>query len=166
MTISQELIDRYTQEVDVDWWEALAISHPTFAGTFYIHNAPTESSLFGTLDGGTQTFISVPFEISLPERNSEGRSDVRIVIGAAGNALNEVLDGALTQPEFPIVVQYTAFLFTDQNPLYDPPLRFNMTEVTDTDTGITAVASPGDSINRPFPNGRYRVSSFPGLNRR
>ncbi|MCH9837676.1 DUF1833 domain-containing protein [bacterium] len=166
MSISQQLIDRYTYEVDVDWFEAIAINHSTFISPYYIHNGATKEDLTGYMDGGVQTFRAVQFQLSLPARDNGGRSDLTLTIGTIGSDIQLLLDGALATPEEPISVQYTCYLLTDTTALYDPPLLFNMTEVTSDDRQITAVARLGDTINRPFPNGRYTVESFPGLNRR
>ena len=166
MSISAELEYRYTYEVDVDWFEVLAISHPAWLQVYYIHNAPEQKQLSGFMDGGVRTFDPIQFKLSLPTRDSGGRSDMTIVIGVIGNSIAELLDIALTQPDERIRLRYTSYLYTDTAPLYDPPIEFNITDIDSDEEALSCVARLGDTINRPFPNGRYTVRSFPGLARR
>ena len=166
MSISPALEYRYTYEVDVDWFEVLAISHASWLKTYYIHNAPEQAQLSGFMDGAVRLFDPIQFQLSLPTRDSGGRSDMTIVIGVIGNRISELIDIALTQPDERILLRYSAYLYTDTSPLYDPPIEFSITDIDSDEETISCIARLGDTINAPFPRGKYSIRSFPGLARR
>lgn len=169
MTISQDLVDRYTDQVDVDWFEALIISHSQFqgSGVYYCHNAATLDSISCNTPDGYQNFLAVPFELSLPERDTEGRGDLLVSFSFPQTLIVEYLADALTNPLEPIVLQYTCYLFSDTAVmLYDPPLQFSLTDIAVTEEAISATCRNSDMINKRFPEGIYQGSAFPGLIRR
>lgn len=164
MTLSAELEQRYTSEVDVDWWEALILSHSQFPQTYYLTNY--HSAQQGTIDGALRTFQPVPFQIVLPSRDDGGRGDMGVAIGAIGNAITEAVDAAIEVPTERILAQYTVFILGNTEPQRTPPIELSLTGIVITESQITASATPSDTLNAPFPRVLYRPDTFPGLARR
>lgn len=164
MTIGADLVSRYSSEVDVDWWEALILSHSRFSQTYYITGGVDASQ--GIVDGVTRDFQPIPFDVSLPQRDAQGRGDLQVQIGAVGQELNAELEAAIAVPTEPILARYTVYIEGDLTPQYDPMLALQMTDITLTETQVVGVAQPTDTINAPFPRIIYRIDSFPGLDRR
>ena len=174
MAISQDLIDRYETETTVDWFEALSIYHSEFspstdpeADTYYIHNGVTENSITGVVDGQLKSFFAAPFQVALPTRDGEGRGDLTINFSFPQTLISEQLEKALANPLEPIIVRYSAFLYADRSvALYDPWLKFYMTEISTNENTVTATCRISDLVNKSFPTGVYRGVNFPGLVRR
>lgn len=174
MTIDSDLVTRYETEHVVDWFEALVIYHSEFSpagdeasDTFYIHNAPLENGLTRIVDGAPHSFYAIPFEVTLPTRDGEGRGDLIINFSFPQTQISELLGQALDNPLEPVSVRYSAFLYTAIAPaLYDPWLQFYMTEVSANESTVTAVCRISDMVNRRFPTGVYSGQHFPGLIRR
>jgi len=163
VTISAELQTRYSTEVDVDWWEAIIISHSRMA-TRYLAN--TKEAKSGTIDGAVRSFAAVPFRAVLPKRDGGGDQAMSLQICAVGGEVLSQLDLAIEDPTEPIRVRYTVYIDGDTAPQYDPPLEMAMTDVVCTEQAITATVSRADLINRPVPRVLYRPGAFPGLDRR
>jgi len=163
MTISAELITRYTTEVDVDWRHAFILSHPN-AETKYIISHTEE--FMGMVDGTLQFFLPVPTEITPASRDDSGQSDMRLSwCGIGGEALAFLYD-ALEDATKPITCLYSIFILGDSSPQLDPWLEFQLTSIQVTEETVTATASRSNIINVPFPREVYRVERFPGLRRR
>lgn len=163
MSISAELAERYATEVDVDWCDALLISHSTF-GTLAYTNALEPFT--GTVLGESYNFLMVPFKISIPPKDNSGRQDLSLVISNIFNQGKVFIDSAITQPDEAILIRYTVFIEGNSTPEYDPPLELTMTDIAITDEVLTAVATRSDILNLKFPREVYRPDFFPGLNRR
>ena len=164
MTISAALQARYSSEVDVDWWEALILSHSLFDSTYYL--TTRDETQQGTIDGGTQDFVPVPFKLVMPRRDANGRSDMRIIIGAVGGEVAGALESAIADPTERIRARYTVYLDGDLDPQYDPPITLSLTDIQVNETQIEAIATTADTLNKRFPSSVYRVTDFPGLDRR
>lgn len=171
MTISAELAQRYSSEVDIDWYDALAITHPQIT-PIYICNHLTEivgniTNIAGVTE--THTFIPAPFKISLPARDSSGRQDFGLSISNIMNIGKTLMDQAIQDPTTPITMMYTIFIPGDTTPAnaqLDPAIELFLTDIALTDSVITATATRNDILNMPFPREIYRPDFFPGLNRR
>lgn len=163
MTISAELQARYSSEVDVDWWEALILSHPA-AGSYYLCNTP--EPMQGIIDRSLQTFLPVPFDAKLPSRDGEGQQDLQIAVCNVGAEMSAAIEAAITQPEIAIRCRYTVYIVGDTAPQYDPPFELSLTDVVLTESQLTGTATRADVINRRFPSVLYRPSTYPGLSRR
>lgn len=166
MSISLELRDRYSSEVDVDWWEGLVLTHSQFTRGYYLNNGPRRVSLPGKVDGIAHDFEPFPFEVVLPQRDSAGRSDMRVMIGAVGTQINKEMNLAIKNPTERISARYTVYLYGSSAPQYDPPISFSLTDVTVTNTQIECLARTVDTLNAAFPRNIYRTIDFPGLLRR
>lgn len=164
MTISTELQQRYSSEVDVDWWEALILSHSKFTQTYYLAN--TIDAQYGSIDGATQTFQPVPFAFSWPARSDSGRGDMSVSIGAIGNEVTAEIERALEDPTERIKAQFTVYLFSSTISQYDPPIELSLTNIVATEQQISGQATNADTLNAPFPRVVYRGDQFPGLVRR
>jgi len=163
MAIGADLQARYATECDVDWVDCLAITHPAIA-PLYLCNSP--DAIQGDLGDGLVTFTPVPFQISLPARDNNGRQDMSLVLSNVGSVGQAVLEQAVTQPAEPIQVSFTVFIRGDTSPQIDPPLTLSMTDIVVTTTTITATITRSDILNLPFPRQVYRPDWFPGLDRR
>lgn len=165
MTLSAELQQRYSSEVDYDWWEALILSHSA-AGTYYLANAQDGQSRQGMLDGDLRTFLPIPFEAVLPRRDGEGQQDLQIAICNVGAEMTTAVEEAITVPTEPIRARYTVYIEGNTAPQYDPPLELSLTDIILTEAQMSATATRYNVFNKPFPGVIYRPDSFPGLNRR
>ena len=163
MAIGADLQQRYKSEVDVDWVDCIIISHPAIT-TCYFCNCP--DPITGVIDGASQTFTPLPFQIKLPARDNSGRQDLSLAISNVNFAAQLLLEDAITQPEAPIVVRYTVFIVGDTTPQIDPPLEMSMTDIVVTEAVVSATVTRSDILNLAFPREKYRPDWFPGLNRR
>ena len=163
MSLGPEILARFESESDVDWWEALILSHPR-AGSFYITNAQEEQ--IGRIDGELQTFSPVAFLATLPNRDGEGQQDMQIAVCNIGSEMTEALEDALLDPSEPIRCRYTLFFYGDTTPQFDPPFELALTNVALTEEQMTATATRADVFSRRFPNLLYTTERFPGLLRR
>jgi len=163
MSISDELAERYATEVDVDWYEALGLSHPAVA-PMYIGTHPEPQ--LGTMDGAEQTFWPVPFRVILPTRDANGRQDMSVAIGNLNREGITLLEQAISQPDQAIKVLYTVYLVGDPSPQIDPPIELALTDISVNEDVVTATATRSDILNLPFPREVYRPNWFPGLHRR
>jgi len=163
MTLSAAMQARYTSEVDVDFWDALIISHPA-AGTSYLTNA--QSPQRGTFNGGTRTFVPIPFEVTLPTLDGEGQQDLQVVICNIGEEMYEALDKIKQQPEQPIVCEFTQYIEGDLAPQFDPPFHLHLSDIELTREVFRGTATRSDIFNQRFPRQLYRGDMFPALVRR
>jgi len=169
MAINNELVERYSRETAVDWFEALDFYHSEFLGDghYYVHNGLTENSLFCTVGAQLESFFAAPFQVALPTRDGEGRGDIQINFSFPQTLISEQLELALNNPLEAVSLKYTCFLYTDrQTPLYDPWIQFYVTEVSSNESTVSITGQISDLVNRRFPNGVYRGVNFPGLIRR
>ena len=165
MPISAALRRRYSSEVDVDWWEAIILSHSR-AGTLYLANAQDGIARKGSLDGATRTFRPIPFKVVLPERNGEGQQDLGVTIGNIGREMTAAVEKALNAPTEPIRFRYTIYLENSTTPQIDPPFELALTDVSITQEVLTGTATRYQVFNKPFPSVLYRPDTWPGLVRR
>jgi hypothetical protein len=165
VTISAELQQRYSSEVDFDWFEALILSHST-AGALYLAKAEDGENRIGTIDGVDQTFLAIPFEVVLPRKDGEGQQDMTVRIGNVGEEMTHALDAAVALPHEPIRCRYTVFIEGNKTPQINPPLELSLTDISLTQELMTATATRYNVFNRPFPSVVYRNTEFPGLKRR
>ena len=163
MTLSASMASRYTSEVDVDWWEALVISHPT-GGTYYLTNAHTAQQ--GTLDGATRTFQPIPFEVTLPTLDGEGQQDLEVRVCNIGEEMWNALQKVKQRPEVPITCQVTVYIQGNLSPQYDPPWKLTLSDVTLTREILSGTATRSDVFNLRIPREIYRGDNFPALVRR
>ena len=166
MTLSADLITRYSTETDVDWRHAFIFSHPE-ATTKYIIGHTGEFE--GLVDGFVQIFQPVPVEIVPTSRDAEGREEMQLVFGGIGLEAKGFLDEAIADGSEPVTMRYSIFILGDQDPQIDPWYEFHLASVSIKTDQVAVTASRADIINRPFPTEVYRVASapaFPGLRRR
>lgn len=163
MPISAELQQRYSTEVNIDWAEALIISHPTFS-TLYM--STWHENITGNVDGAARTFLPVPFEITLPTRDGEGQQDMKLVTCNIGYELSKVMDLALTNPTEYIRCRYTVFIVGNPAPQFDPMLDLTLTDIVATELSVSATATRSNIFDLRFPRQNYTPARFPGLVRR
>ncbi len=163
MSLTPELVTRYTSEVRIDWHDAFVLSHPQ-ADTVYLIDYPQEH--YGNVNGFTHLFRPVPSQVVQPTRNDSGRQDLSIIwCGIQGEAL-AFLDQAAADREHPITCLYSIFLEGSPEPQIDPWMELSLTNISVTKEAVTAIATRADVLNRIFPREVYRVDRFPGLRRR
>jgi hypothetical protein len=154
---------RYTTEVDVDWWDALIISHST-GGTHYLTN--DHNAQKGTFDGATQTFLPIPFEVILPTMDGEGQQDMQIRVCNVGEEMYNALQRIKQRPEELVRCRFTQFLHGNLAPQYDPPWDLTLSDISLDRAVMTGTATRVDIFNQRFPRGLYRPDMFPALVRR
>lgn len=163
MTISAELIERYTTEVDVDWRYAFVLSHPT-ATTKYLIDGSEEYE--GYYNGYLHLFQPVPVQIVLPSRDDSGRQDMGLVWCGIESEARSFLDQAIADPTSRISCFFSAFIMGSTTPQIDPWEEFTLSNIMVDKDSVTAVATRADILNRTFPTEVYRVDRWPGLRRR
>ena len=163
MTISADLITRYTSEVDVDWREALAFNHPLAGDRYIINHHEEHQGYFGT---SLKIFQPVAFEVVLPTRDSSGRQDMSINLANVLGGPQAFLEAAIVDGTRPIVCAYSVFILGSPTAQVDPWIYFNLTDIALTEEALTATATRADVINRTFPSMVYRTDRYPGLVRR
>jgi len=163
MTLSPAMQQRYTSQVDVDWFDVLIISHPT-GGTFYLTNAHQEQ--VGEWEGVQRTFAPIPFEVTLPRMDGEGQQDLQVVICNIGSEMSKALDKVKEQPEVPITCAFTQYIKGNFAPQFDPPIVLTLSDVELTREVLRGTATRSDVFNQRFPRELYRTSNFPALARR
>lgn len=164
MTISASLQERYSNEVDVDWWESIVLSHPLFPQTYYLTSHFEQQQ--GSVDGVTRTFIPVPFKFLWPDRSEAGRGDMSLSIGNVSQDLTAALEAAIEDPTERIAVEFNTYLEGSTTPQYTPSIKLSLTDVALTELSVSGVATHADTLNAPFPRVLYRIDQFPGLARR
>jgi hypothetical protein len=189
MSLSPELQARYTSEVDVDWRHAFVIWHP-LGGVRYLIDHTEEFT--GNVDdarwnetpdgkwnwmpasgSGTtpQLFVPVPVQMTLPKRDSSGRSEMSLTWCGIQKEVDQFLCAAIGTGDrpggiYPVICRYSVFILGDPNPQIDPWVEFRLTNIAVTEQAVTATASSADVLNQKFPTEVYRLSHFPGLRRR
>jgi hypothetical protein len=154
---------RYTSEVDIDFWDALVLYHPT-AGWAYMTNAQTNQQ--GTFNGATRTFLAIPFEVVLPTLDGEGQQDLQVVVCNIGEEMQRSLDLVKKQPQTPITCYFTQYIQGNLAPQFDPPMELHLSDVELTREVLRGTASRTDIFNQRFPRQLYRGDKFPALVRR
>ena len=165
MPLSEDLIWRYSNEVDVDWWEAIILSHSQSA-TYYLCNVHDNTVRYGQIDNALQAFQPVPFEVILPSRNGEGSQDMALAICNVGLEMLQAVEDALEDPTEAIRCRYTIFIEGLTEPQYEPPLELALSDVALSIETMTATATRANIHNRTFPRQVYTTQLFPGLLRR
>lgn len=163
MTISQDLIDRYTTEVDVDWRHAFILTHPTAGNQYLIDHTEQYEGFYGRQ---IKNFWPVPTEIVLPSRNTEGRHHMSIMWCGIRYEAKSYLDNALNDPTKSIKCLYSVFILGDRDPQINPWIEFSLTDINISSTAVTATATRADILNKIFPSKIYRPDEYPGLRRR
>lgn len=163
MTISQELVDRYSSEVDIDWRQAFVLKHPKADTAYLIDYIEQHEGIF---DESTFVFQPVPAQVVMPTRDSSGRQDMSIVWSGIGEAALNFLREAIEDGITPIQCFYSIFIIGNPEPQMNPWMEFLLTNISVSEDSVTAIASRSDILNRLFPNEVYRTDLFPGLRRR
>ena len=166
MAISAALQRVYANPTAKDHFiETLEIAHPVWPAEFFITNWP-EAFDGGIESGGTASFLSVPFQVVTPKRNTQGRQDMSVAIDNVGRVVMDALEEAIEDPTSPIDITWRVYLFSDlTQPQNNPPLKLTMTDVEVNNKQLVATASRADILNRPFPSEVYRTDQWPGLAR-
>lgn len=165
MTLSTAMQERYSTEVDIDWWEAIILSQSA-AGIYYIANAQDGQERQGLVDGVLQTFVPIPFAAVLPRRDGEGQQDLQLAIGNIGSEMTAAIEAASAVPDEPIRCRYTVYIEGDTTPQYDPPFDLSLTDIVMSEAQMSATATRYNVFNRPFPGILFRTDTYPGLLRR
>lgn len=163
MSLSADLIDRYTSEMRIDWHNAFVLSHPS-AGAAYLIDHHTE--LEGLVDNFPQLFRPVPSQIVLPARDDGGTQELSVVWCGIEDEARTFLDAAIADGTQPIRVRYSVYIEGNAAPQIDPWIELTLTSIAVSRESVAAVATRADILNRRFPTEVYRVDRYPGLRRR
>lgn len=149
-------------------WETISVSHSAFTeGTYhFVRNRTTPMDKnFETV---LVTFQPLFFDFKLPTRNSNGAVNMEISIANIDRSFMEQIELAIAAPKEPIIVKFSVYTDTSDDPQLDPALELTLSNIAANATTITGTASRADVLNRPFPRQIFRPSgdnSFPGLDR-
>ena len=164
MPLSAALQTRYTTEVNIDWVNAIILSHSLFTSTYYITAHAVAHQ--GKVDGVTHDFVPIPFQIQLPRRDGQGQQDLGLSICNIGKEVYNAVQAASAKPNEQIRCRYTIYILGNLDPQIDPMLDLSLTNISINDLAVSATATRAQLFNLPFPALRYRPDLFPGLNRR
>jgi len=163
MALSPEMQQRYTSEVDVDWWDALILSHSA-AGSYFLTN--DHQAQTGLFEGVNRVFQPIPFEVVLPVVDAEGQQDLSIRVCNIGEEMWNALQNVRNRPEEPIRCRVTQYIKGVLDPQYDPPWDLSLTDLTLDTFVMSGTATRVDIFNARFPRELYRPDLYPGLTRR
>lgn len=163
MSLSPELQARFATEVDVDWYEAIILSH-SLAGQYYLTTRTTPMQ--GKVDGAVQMFLPIPFAVQLPKRDGQGQQDLTLSICNIGKEMYTAVELAAGNYLEPIRCRYTIYIAGNLNPQLDPMLDLSLTNIAINATAMTATATRAQVFSMGFPKFRYRPDLFPGIARR
>lgn len=165
MSLSADMQTRYQTEVDVDWYHAFILSHPS-ATTYYLIGNPAGEEVTALVDGVLYTFTPVPVELTPVSRDDSGRQEMGLVFGGIGLEAKDFLDAAIADGSEPVTCRYTIYIEGDQDPQIDPLIEFHLANIQIRRESVTATATRADIINRRFPTEVYTIAHYPGLHRR
>ena len=118
------------------------------------------------MDGSERTFQPVPFRLVEPKRDSEGLQQAAVQICAIDDEAATLLGQAIADPTERIRARWGFWLIGDTTPQRDPLPELSLTQVDLTDTVANCTAQSADILNRPCPALLYRITQWPGLDRR
>lgn len=173
MPISAELADVYLGNPHgIYYFEAIDIEHDALASALHYTNTSFEfTALLDNQLPDTATFTPLPFDATLPSKNTEGNQSLEL---SMSNVTAELIDSIRTMtsaPQSPMRLTYRVFLTTqvDGNGHYlnqlDPPWRYEVSQIPVTARELVMSATKINTHNRSFPRERYTRLRFPGLAR-
>ena len=166
MPISKELQEVYASAPnDVRYVETLEITHSRFTQKYFFTN-DLHKWRFMLEDGTLQTFEPVPFEVTMPAKDTGGNQDLQIGLCNVGEEMMDALELANQKPSENIRCVFRLFLdIPNSRQQNNPGMELFITDVAVNLQTISAVATRFDVLNRLFPNKIYTTTDFPGLRR-
>lgn len=166
MALDPALVEVYSSaRSDRFYVEALSIYHEALPKPVHITNWPEDFT--GAVEGGnTADFISVPFSIRLPAKDTEGSQSLDIVMSNADQSLMDEVELMSMAPFTAARCFYRVYLsdsFGVQR--LDPAMTFDIIAFSARRDSITASATMVNMHNRSFPRVLYNKSLFQGLDR-
>ena len=142
--------------------ETIEISHPLTSTIYLVKRTLTNLSL--TLEDSTvKIFTACGFDLVLPEKNGTGLQQLQIAIDNIDQVITDFIN-VVKDSTVKITVKYRPYLSNNYTtPQMNPPLTLWMTDITVTDTQVTANCTFMDIINKPFPSINYGNQQFPSL---
>jgi hypothetical protein len=110
-------------------------------------------------------FMAGNFKTTPPSKDDNGRIERRLEIDNIGNVFFKPIFN-LRDSSIPIACIFRSYLSDDLTaPLFVPPEKTTLSEISLTKTLLSARASSADVVNKPFPSKRYTTENTPGLKR-
>lgn len=173
MPISQELADVYLGNPSgIYFIEAIDISHVALASSLHYTNNSFE--ITGLLDNAlpdTAKFSPLPFDATLPEKNTEGNQTLDLSVSNITAELIDYITQVTNAPQSPMQLIYRIYLTTQVNAggaylnQLIPPWRYDVSSVSVTAQAVQMSATRLNIHNKSFPRVRYTRLTFPGLAR-
>lgn len=166
MPLNPELIEVYASaRSDRFYVEALSIYHDALRTPIHITNWPEDFD--GTIEKGEVVeFISIPFSVKLPTKDTEGAQSLQILISNSAQGMIDEVELMSMAPFAAARCFYRVYLsddFTVQQ--LTPPMKFDIIGFSITRDYIGASATMVNMHNRAFPRILYNKSLFQGLDR-
>lgn len=169
MPISADLQKIYSvAPVDAYYKEAITLSHSALTNDLHMTNA--EFGFKGDVGTGTPAdFISIPFTIILPAKDTTGSQQLNIIFSNVDQDLIDDIELMARRPYEPVMFDYRIYIHGDLNAAGNhkqhlvPSWRLSVSGFTVTSSAITAIAAKVNSHNRPFPKVLYTAEKFPGI---
>lgn len=150
---------------DIHYVEAISISHPGLNGDLHLTNRALNFE--GTIENGAVvTFYSMPFSVGLPNKDTTGNLEMKLVFSNVQQELMKEIENMAAQPYAAAVIKYRLYVNTDFTvQQLDPPITLDIGQFQITRPYITAIATRVNLHNKPFPSYLYNTKYFPGLDR-
>lgn len=161
--ISQEIKEIYAGSNVNRPIDTLHFKHSLFSQEWFFVN-DHQNWIFKIEDGTSRQFMSMPFAMQLPSKDSEGRQDLQIAMSNIGRIMSDEMELANANPRENIECIYRVYLdVMDDSPQIVPSMQLWISEVFVDPYQISAVATRFDVLNRVFPNRFFRDWEYPGL---
>lgn len=143
------------QVVKEPWLELLTITHPDLPTPIRIVNDTDDVVHQG------DTYTALPFGIQLPDNPETGASVARITVDNVGRTLTDWLEVSKGGTDANVTI--TVILRSDPNTAQFEATNMTLSNVTMTNTQVTARLTYDDIYNKPAIRGKYSPSTTPGV---
>ena len=144
-------------------WETLQISHPLLPdGSLFLIKDQQDRTL-RLEDSSYQLFKACSFNLTLPAAGNNGVQSMSISVDNVDRQASDFFE-TVKDSDVPVLATFRPYLSTDPNtPQMTPPLVLCLSDVEVHLTDVSAKASFGNLLNRPYPSELYTRKRFPSL---
>lgn len=170
MAISPELARIYSvAPADVYYIEAVSLYHSALAKPIHITNSTVDVK--GEADSALVTFLSLPFSIKMPDKDTSGSQRMQVSFSAVEQNFLDDLENMARQPYESVDFRYRVFLSNQVNASgyhkeqLNPAWRYSISSFAVNNTEVLVTASKTNLHNRAWPKVLYNAQNFPGLDK-
>jgi hypothetical protein len=147
--------------------EGVSMYHSALTKPLHLTNNPVQFG--GKADGLPVIFVSIPFTITLPAKDTTGAQTMNIAFSNVQQRLVDDIARMGSKPYEPVVCKYRIFIIGsldadgDHDEQMTPPLRLDISNFVVSENTIVAAAKKVNMHNKPFPQVRYNPTFYPGI---